>query len=134
MYAIRSYYERYCRPTYQYQHQLKHHPQYQSYHLSAYRSLTYILKKAKRMITFPPLHRITSYNVCYTKLLRLIEDNRAKVEALAAALLEWETLDSEQIGDIMAGNAPRPPKQPSPPSSTGTPSGGPQGATAPATP
>jgi cell division protease FtsH len=65
---------------------------------------------------------------------KLIEDNRAKVEALAAALLEWETLDAEQIGDIMAGNAPRPPKQPSPPSSTGTPSGGPQGAAAPATP
>jgi len=70
----------------------------------------------------------------YTLARKLIEDNRAKVEALAAALLEWETLDSEQIGDIMAGNAPRPPKQPSPPSSTGTPSGGPQGATAPATP
>jgi len=65
---------------------------------------------------------------------KLIEDNRAKVEALAGALLEWETLDAEQIGDIMAGNAPRPPKQPSPPNSTGTASGGPQGATAPATP
>ena len=26
------------------------------------------------------------------------------------ALLEWETIDSEQIDDIMAGKPPRPPK------------------------
>lgn len=40
----------------------------------------------------------------------LIETNRDKVEAMAKALLEMETLDSEQIDDIMAGNPPRPPK------------------------
>jgi cell division protease FtsH len=41
---------------------------------------------------------------------RIIEDNRDKVEIMAKALLEWETLDSDQIGDIMEGRPPRPPK------------------------
>ena len=40
----------------------------------------------------------------------LLEENRDKVEAMAHALLEWETIDSEQIDDIMAGKPPRPPK------------------------
>ncbi|MBI3938716.1 MAG: ATP-dependent metallopeptidase FtsH/Yme1/Tma family protein [Betaproteobacteria bacterium] len=40
----------------------------------------------------------------------LIEENRDKVETMAKLLLEWETLDSEQIDDIMAGRPPRPPK------------------------
>jgi len=46
----------------------------------------------------------------YTLARKLIEDNRDKVEAMARALLEWETLDSDQINDIMEGRAPRPPK------------------------
>jgi cell division protease FtsH len=41
---------------------------------------------------------------------RLIEENSDKVEAMAKALLEFETLDAEQIDDIMAGNPPRPPR------------------------
>ena len=41
---------------------------------------------------------------------KLLEENRDKVEAMTAALLEWETIDAEQIDDIMAGKAPRPPK------------------------
>src|SRR5687767_7639215 len=41
---------------------------------------------------------------------RLIEENREKVEVMAKALLEWETLDAEQIADIMEGRPPRPPK------------------------
>ena len=40
----------------------------------------------------------------------LIEANRDKIEAMTKALLEWETIDAEQINDIMAGNPPRPPK------------------------
>jgi cell division protease FtsH len=68
------------------------------------------------------------------KLARtLIEANRDKVEAMALALLELETLDSDQIDDIMAGNPPRPPKV----STAKTPGSGPssekpQGAAAPA--
>jgi cell division protease FtsH len=41
---------------------------------------------------------------------KIIEDNREKVEVMAKALLEWETLDADQINDIMEGRAPRPPK------------------------
>ena len=41
---------------------------------------------------------------------KLLEENREKVEVMAHALLEWETLDSDQIDDIMAGKSPRPPK------------------------
>jgi cell division protease FtsH len=46
----------------------------------------------------------------YALARKLIEDNRDKIEAMAHALLEWETIDAEQIGDIMEGKAPRPPK------------------------
>jgi cell division protease FtsH len=51
----------------------------------------------------------------YALARKLIEDNRAKVEAMAQALLEWETLDSDQIEDVMQGRAPRPPKPTSTP-------------------
>ena len=46
----------------------------------------------------------------YALARKLIEDSRDKVEAMTAALLEWETIDAEQIKDIMEGRAPRPPK------------------------
>jgi len=46
----------------------------------------------------------------YALSRRLIEENRDKIEAMAAALLEWETLDADQLNDIMGGNPPRPPK------------------------
>jgi cell division protease FtsH len=56
----------------------------------------------------------------YARARKIIEDNRDKIEAMTKALLEWETIDAEQIDDIMAGHAPRPPKppgtQPTPPS------------------
>jgi cell division protease FtsH len=41
---------------------------------------------------------------------KIIEENRDKVEAMAHALLEWETIDSQQIDDIMSGKKPRPPE------------------------
>ncbi|HYA46461.1 MAG TPA: ATP-dependent zinc metalloprotease FtsH [Burkholderiales bacterium] len=46
----------------------------------------------------------------YTLAKKLIVDNRAKVEAMAKALLEWETIDAEQIQDIIDGRPPRPPR------------------------
>jgi cell division protease FtsH len=46
---------------------------------------------------------------------KLLEDNRDKVEAMTAALLEWETIDADQINDIMEGKEPRPPKAPQTP-------------------
>jgi len=48
----------------------------------------------------------------YSLARRLLEENRDKVEAMTAALLEWETIDADQIDDIMAGLPPRQPKQP----------------------
>ncbi len=53
----------------------------------------------------------------YAVARRLLEENRDKVEAMTAALLELETIDADQINDIMAGLPPRPPK---PSSSTPT--------------
>jgi len=57
---------------------------------------------------------------------RLLEDNRDKVDVMAKALLEWETLDADQVSDIMAGNEPRPPKAlpAKRPASDSTPPGG----------
>ena len=52
----------------------------------------------------------------YAVARKLIEDNQDKIHAMAAALLEWETIDSDQIDDIMAGKPPRTPKDWSPPS------------------
>jgi len=46
----------------------------------------------------------------YAQARKLIEDNSDKMHAMAKALLEWETIDSEQINDIMAGKIPMPPK------------------------
>ncbi|HEY9396148.1 MAG TPA: ATP-dependent zinc metalloprotease FtsH, partial [Burkholderiales bacterium] len=42
----------------------------------------------------------------YSLARRLIEENRDKVEAMAKALLEFETIDADQISDIMAGLPP----------------------------
>jgi cell division protease FtsH len=50
----------------------------------------------------------------YAVARKIIEDNRDKMEAMAAALLEWETIDADQIQDIMDGRPPRPPKVPQP--------------------
>ena len=60
----------------------------------------------------------------YAVARKLLEDNRDKVEAMAAALLELETIDADQIDDIMSGRPPRPPRPthaPSGPSSGNAP-------------
>ena len=51
----------------------------------------------------------------YTTARDLIEGNKDKMHAMATALLEWETIDAEQINDIMEGRPPRPPKDWTPP-------------------
>ena len=45
----------------------------------------------------------------YSRARQIIEENRDKVEIMAKALLEWETIDADQINDIMDGKDPRPP-------------------------
>ena len=51
----------------------------------------------------------------YALAQRLLEENRDKVEAMTAALLEWETIDATQIKAIMEGKEPQPPKPSNPP-------------------
>jgi cell division protease FtsH len=59
----------------------------------------------------------------YGTARRLIEDNKDKMHAMAHALLEWETIDADQIDDIMGGKPPRAPKDWTP--SSNKPPGGP---------
>jgi len=61
----------------------------------------------------------------YALAKHLLETNRDKVEAMVVALLEWETIDADQVNDIMSGSPPRPPKVYDPV----TPSGGGDGGT-----
>ena len=50
----------------------------------------------------------------YTSAKEIIETHRDKVETMAHALMEWETLDADQIDAVMEGRDPAPP----PPSSS----------------
>jgi cell division protease FtsH len=69
----------------------------------------------------------------YKLARKLIEDNRPIVEAMAKALLELETLDADQLNDILAGKPPRPPKAASSQTPPPPPKDDAHGATAPAT-
>ncbi len=46
---------------------------------------------------------------CYSRARKILVDHREKLDAMAAALLEYETIDKSQIDDIMAGRPPKPP-------------------------
>lgn len=46
---------------------------------------------------------------CYETATKLLTDNRDKLDVMAEALLEYETIDREQIDQIMAGGKPTPP-------------------------
>ena len=46
----------------------------------------------------------------YAVARKLLEDNRDKVEAMTRALLDFETIDADQIDDIMNDRPVRPPK------------------------
>lgn len=47
---------------------------------------------------------------CYGTAKRLLDENRDKLEMMADALMKYETIDSDQIDDIMAGRVPREPR------------------------
>jgi len=49
-------------------------------------------------------------NKSYSTATKMIEDNMDKLHAMSEALLIYETIDKDQIDDIMAGLKPRPPK------------------------
>ena len=65
----------------------------------------------------------------YALAKSILENNKDKVEAMVTALMDWETIDAEQINDIMDG---RPPRAPKPVAATafGNSAGGPTGPTA----
>ncbi len=46
---------------------------------------------------------------CYDIATKLLTDNRDKLDNMAEALLEYETIDRNQIDEIMAGRSPSPP-------------------------
>ena len=46
----------------------------------------------------------------YKKATKLLKDNLDKLHTMAESLLTYETIDSDQIDDIMAGAKPRAPK------------------------
>ena len=49
-------------------------------------------------------------DVNYERTVKLIKENMDKLHIMAKALVKYETLDTEQIDDIMAGDEPRPPQ------------------------
>jgi cell division protease FtsH len=58
----------------------------------------------------------------YQRSMKLLNENMDKLHAMSEALIKYETIDNEQIDDIMAGKAPREPQgwssdQEGPPSS-----------------
>ncbi|MFZ8889004.1 MAG: ATP-dependent zinc metalloprotease FtsH [Pseudomonadales bacterium] len=50
---------------------------------------------------------------CYGRAKTILETHSDKLHAMADALMEYETLNSDQINDIMEGMPPRPPEDPS---------------------
>jgi cell division protease FtsH len=52
---------------------------------------------------------------CYGTAKRLLAENEDKLHLMAEALIEYETITSDQIDDIMAGAKPRDPADPNPP-------------------
>ncbi len=48
----------------------------------------------------------------YNRARTLIEEHKTEMHRMAKALLDWETIDGEQIDEILAGKEPHPPKTP----------------------
>lgn len=46
------------------------------------------------------------YEIAY----KILDENRDKMHTMAKALIEWETIDRDQVLEIMAGKQPSPPK------------------------
>ena len=57
-------------------------------------------KEAKRII-----------EECYQNARDILQKNMPKLHAMAEALIEYETIDTEQIDAIMAGEKPKPPRK-----------------------
>jgi len=49
-------------------------------------------------------------NRCYEKASQILNDNRSKLDVMAEALMQYETIDAKQIKEIMDGKKPSPPE------------------------
>ena len=47
---------------------------------------------------------------CYARSRKILEDNRDILESMKDALMEFETIDAEQVSDLMARRKVRPPR------------------------
>ena len=63
------------------------------------------------------------YSRSYTRAEDILKSNLDKLHAMADALIKYETIDSDQIDDIMDGKPPRVPEDWDEPESTSTPGG-----------
>jgi len=52
----------------------------------------------------------TIIDTCYKRSQKMLNENLDKLHEMASALLKYETIDADQIDDIMAGAKPRAPK------------------------
>ena len=50
-------------------------------------------------------------NECYARATKILEDNRDVLETMKNALMEYETIDSDQVADLMARRKVRPPRE-----------------------
>lgn len=48
---------------------------------------------------------------CYSRAEKILEDNRDILEAMKNALMEYETIDADQVADLMARRQVRPPRE-----------------------
>ncbi len=48
---------------------------------------------------------------CYARAKKILEENRDILEAMKNALMEYETIDAEQVADLMARRKVRPPRE-----------------------
>jgi cell division protease FtsH len=46
----------------------------------------------------------------FAQARKILTDNRQKLDVMAAALIKYETIDEEQLKDIMAGREPKAPR------------------------
>jgi cell division protease FtsH len=60
-------------------------------------------------------------DLCYNEAKSILESNREKLHLMAEALMKYETIDEQQIRDIMEGRPPRPPEDWNEPTGPGEP-------------
>ncbi len=49
-------------------------------------------------------------DTAFAQARKILVDNREKLDVMSAALIKYETIDEEQLKDIMAGRVPKPPR------------------------